>query len=118
MVSEILVSILAEPEASLAKRAFVDMQSQAFLVPDDLDTSLSQPQTVVDWLPRRVLWSTDTFEHLSLTLRGHDLNVNGSSWSPDNLWMVSGSSDCTLGMWETSTGKRLAKLEGHNDWVR
>jgi len=122
MVSEILASILAEPEASLAKRAFADMQSQIFLVPDDVsddpDISLSKPQTIVDWLPRRVLWSIDTFESLSLTLRGHDLSVNGVAWSPENLWMVSGSSDFTLGMWDTSTGERLAKLEGHHDWVR
>jgi WD40 repeat protein len=117
-VSEIIVSLLKEPEASLAKRAYLDFHDRSFTVPSDLQTLGSQRENVINWLPRRVLGSTDCFESLSLTLRGNGLPLNSVSWSPDGLMMASGSCDHTVALWETSTGERVHKMEGHTDWVR
>jgi hypothetical protein len=117
MVSEIIASLLSEPEDSLAKRAYLDFQDRSFTIPRELHTLGSQRENVIYWLPRRVLCSTDCFESLSSTLQGNAV-VNSVSWSPDDRLMVSGSCDCSLALWETSTGVRLAKLEEHTDWVR
>ncbi len=40
------------------------------------------------------------------------------SLSPDNKYIVSGSSDKTVRVWEIATGKTFKKLEGHADAVK
>ena len=37
---------------------------------------------------------------------------------PDGRRVVSGSSDNTLKVWDVATGKCVATLQGHSDWVR
>ena len=37
---------------------------------------------------------------------------------PDGRRVVSASHDKTLKVWDVATGKCVATLEGHSDWVR
>jgi GTPase SAR1 family protein len=39
-------------------------------------------------------------------------------WSADGERLASGGEDGTVRLWEASSGKELAVLEGHKDWVR
>ncbi|KAF7335373.1 WD40 repeat-like protein [Mycena venus] len=51
-------------------------------------------------------------------LEGHTDLINSVSFSPDSTWIVSGSYDKTLRLWDAQTGAPIgAPLEGHNDWV-
>lgn len=45
-----------------------------------------------------------------LTLRGHDEQVNGASFSVDGLRLVSASSDETVKIWDTSTGESILSI--------
>lgn len=53
-----------------------------------------------------------------LTLRGHEDPVNSVMFSQDGGQLVSGSSDHTIRLWETSTGRNVAVLEGHGGPVK
>lgn len=46
-------------------------------------------------------------------LYGHLDYVNSMSFSPNSEYIVSGSNDCTLIIWNTSNGKQISKLLGH-----
>jgi WD40 repeat protein len=37
--------------------------------------------------------------------------------TPDGRYIVSGSEDETVRVWERDTGKEVQKLTGHHDWV-
>jgi small GTP-binding protein len=39
-------------------------------------------------------------------------------WSPDGARLLSGGEDGTVRLWEAASGRELAVLEGHKDWVR
>jgi WD40 repeat protein len=52
------------------------------------------------------------------TLRGHTGLVSSVSLSPDDRFIVSGSWDMTVCVWEVATGQRVRVLEGHTDVVR
>jgi WD40 repeat protein len=41
------------------------------------------------------------------TLRGHEGWVRICAWSPDGRWIVSGSRDGTLRLWDAETGTEL-----------
>ena len=56
--------------------------------------------------------------HPSLDDVGHTNSVNSVSFSPDGRFVVSGSYDNTVRVWEASTGRQTALCEGHTDWVR
>lgn len=47
------------------------------------------------------------------TLSGHDAAVTACAVSPDGTWIVSGSSDRTLRIWDVVTGKELRTLGVH-----
>lgn len=49
-----------------------------------------------------------TFEHGSF----------GVAYSPDGRYLVTASDEHTAQLWEVNTGRRLAELRGHTNWVR
>ena len=48
-----------------------------------------------------------------LTLKGHSDEVYSVAFSPDGKRLASGSSDKTIKLWDTVTGKELLTLKGH-----
>jgi WD40 repeat protein len=44
--------------------------------------------------------------------------VRSAAFSPDGTRIVTASEDNTARVWEASTGKELAQLQGHTAWVR
>jgi WD40 repeat protein len=44
--------------------------------------------------------------------------VRAVAVSPDGRFIVSGSDDRTVKVWELESGRLLRSLEGHTDWVR
>ncbi|MGH7225120.1 MAG: WD40 repeat domain-containing protein, partial [Gemmataceae bacterium] len=51
------------------------------------------------------------------TFEGHTDDVASGSWSPDGRYVLSGSWDKTLRLWEVASGKCLRKFKGHTDLV-
>ena len=51
------------------------------------------------------------------TLEGHNSVVSRVAFSPDGKWVLTGSSDRTACLWESSSGKLLHTLEGHGSSV-
>jgi WD40 repeat protein len=51
-------------------------------------------------------------------LTGHQGGVLSVAVTPDGRYIVSGSLDQTVRVWERDTGKEVQKLTGHQDWVR
>ncbi|KAF9505141.1 hypothetical protein BS47DRAFT_1386036 [Hydnum rufescens UP504] len=51
------------------------------------------------------------------TLVGHSGVVNSVAFSPDGLWLASGSDDCTLCLWDAMSGEQIATLEAHSNSV-
>lgn len=51
------------------------------------------------------------------TLTGHSDWVNTVAISSDSKYVVSGSSDKTIKIWELSTGDVIRTLYGHSNWV-
>lgn len=58
----------------------------------------------------RLSWPIRTFE-------GHTFSVNSVSWSPDSRFVLSGSLDNTLRVWDVASGRCLRTLRGHKDNV-
>ena len=54
-----------------------------------------------------------------LCLRGHNKNLSipAMAFSPDGKWLVSGSLDLTVKLWDTHTGECLKTLTGHTKWI-
>jgi WD40 repeat protein/serine/threonine protein kinase len=53
----------------------------------------------------------------ALTLKGHAGFVAGVAFSPDGRRLATGSSDKTVKIWDSATGKELSSLKGHTYWV-
>ena len=51
------------------------------------------------------------------TLQEHSYSVNSVSYSPDGQYIVSGSYDNTIKIWNSKTGAFLYTLKGHNSTV-
>lgn len=59
----------------------------------------------------------DTTERPAPEIRfqlGHSSSVESVAWSPDSRYIVSGSSDCTMKVWDASSGRELRTLTGHS----
>ena len=51
-------------------------------------------------------------------LSGHEGKVLGVTFSRDGQHLASGSSDGTVRLWDTASGRETARLAGHTAWVR
>ena len=49
--------------------------------------------------------------------KGHSSSVRSIAISPDGKYIVSGSVDGTIKIWDFKTGECLNSLEGHSSWV-
>jgi len=50
-------------------------------------------------------------------LSGHTGQINSLTYSLDGTFLVSGSSDKTIKVWDVQTGGVVKTLHGHSDWV-
>ena len=48
---------------------------------------------------------------------GHKGDVNSVAFSPDRKWLLTGSDDKMLGLWEVQTGRSLNVLQGHTGGI-
>lgn len=51
------------------------------------------------------------------TLHGHRGAVTSAKWTRDDTMIVSASADCTVGIWDSHTGARIRKCQGHSGVV-
>lgn len=59
----------------------------------------------------------ETEETEKVLLTGHDGPINTIAVSPNGKYIVSGSCDKTIKIWDMLTGKELNTLTNHNDWI-
>ncbi|TFK61453.1 WD40 repeat-like protein [Pluteus cervinus] len=61
----------------------------------------------------------DTWIPYNMVLNGHSYSVSSVVYSPDGRYLVSGSYDKTVRIWNATTGQPLGKpFQGHNDSVQ
>ncbi len=66
-----------------------------------------------------ILWDTDAVNaKLLKTLRGHSDVVRRVQFSPNGKWIVSGSDDKTIRIWEVATGKEIRVIRGNEYAVK
>jgi WD40 repeat protein/serine/threonine protein kinase len=58
------------------------------------------------------VWDTAS-RNKAFTLNGHEAGITSVAYSPDRLWIVTGSVDQTARVWKASTGEPVQKLQGH-----
>lgn len=63
------------------------------------------------WL--RWVTKPETPSPVILTLAGHEGSVRACAWSKDGRWILSGSADGTLKLWDSIAGAELCMFEGH-----
>ena len=72
-----------------------------------------------DRLPKVVCGVEKMWPPQLLQLQGHDNVIASVAFSPDGSKIVSGSWDCTIRVWDASTGVQvLPALQGHDDYIR
>jgi WD40 repeat protein len=49
--------------------------------------------------------------------KGHSMWVRSVAISPDNKYIVSGSDDDTIRLWDVKSGKEIRTFIGHTDYV-
>ncbi|NNF54676.1 MAG: WD40 repeat domain-containing protein, partial [Acidimicrobiales bacterium] len=64
-----------------------------------------------------VLWDVKTWSKVRIFKAEEQRQVSCCCFSHDFKYIVTGSEDKTVRVWDARTGKELAKLVGHNDWV-
>jgi WD40 repeat protein len=52
-----------------------------------------------------------------MTLTGHTDDVFCCRYSHDNRYIVSGSADHSIRVWDAETGEEIGILSGHDEWV-
>lgn len=51
------------------------------------------------------------------TFQGHTMGINSIAISPNNKYIISGSKDATIKIWERTTGNLLRSLRNHKKYV-
>ena len=84
---------------------------------DDNDVLRKQFQDylVVSELGREI--ERDSWARRPALKKGHEAYIVACAISPDGRWIVTGSADKTLKIWDVSTGYDQATLHGHADMV-
>ncbi|KAJ7448510.1 hypothetical protein FB451DRAFT_1053803, partial [Mycena latifolia] len=59
-----------------------------------------------------------SLHRMLMSIEGHRKWVNSVAFSPDGAYVVSGSGDKTLRIWDVTTGAEVTKMEGHSRRVR
>ena len=67
------------------------------------------------WTPNTPNWSTSTLNYTRI-LKGHAFTVRTLCQLPNGT-LVSGSSDCSIKLWNLSNGECLKTLHIHTHWV-
>jgi WD40 repeat protein len=70
-----------------------------------------------DWISTKPVVEADWNACLQ-TLEGHSHLVNSVAFSHDCQRLASGSSDDTIKIWDTASGRCIQTLEGHSHWVQ
>ena len=63
------------------------------------------------------LWDARSRNQIFHTLKGHSGRVFDLAWMPDGERLVTASEDTTVRIWDAQSGRAVAVLEGHTDWV-
>ncbi|MDW7973025.1 MAG: caspase family protein [Thermodesulfovibrio sp.] len=64
-----------------------------------------------------ILFSDLNIEKEIKTFKEHSKGVTSIAFSPDGKYIISGSKDNTVKLWEVSSGKEIMTLIGHSGWV-
>lgn len=67
-----------------------------------------------------VMWTSGGLQSQTLTLKvplGHSAEITCAAFSPDGRYLVSGSQDKTLRLWDVESGKELITFSGHTDVI-
>ena len=59
------------------------------------------------------MWDRESGECLAI-LKGHNGGINSVAISNDTKFIVSGSNDCTIRVWETESSKEVQKIQQEN----
>ena len=128
--SSLTLPPLASPQVAVSsdgKRLLAPLPSSFSSAKVDLETG------VVTNLPQRVFrpfFTKDGQRMLSggaildvktgkrlVTFKGHEDRIVRSHLSIDGKFVVTGSTDKTVRVWDAQNGKELAKLTGHDKWI-
>ena len=61
--------------------------------------------------------STDVIASTAQTLPSHADWINSVVWSPNGKYIASGSNDCTIKIWDATTGACIHTLTGHDNRI-
>jgi WD40 repeat protein len=90
-------ALLFSPRGSLIRQQFKQEELEGITIKPDMSST----------------WSA-----CLQTLEGHGQFVTSVAFSHDSSRLVSASADCTVKIWDASSGACLHTLKGHNGFVR
>ncbi|KAG9509179.1 Lissencephaly-1-like protein [Fragariocoptes setiger] len=130
-----------EVSTGFCKKTFVGHNDWIKMVRVTKDGSLlatcSKDHTIIVWNANQNDQSTNNSNQIRCTLKDHDHTVECIAWAPESAYnsvveaaeptnnkdrsgpfLMSGSRDKTIKIWDVSVGTCLFTLIGHDNWVR
>jgi len=89
------------------------VEEEKALPPEEI---LKEEELIEEEIPVKGIEQIEKFIPIQ-TLEGHMKGVASVAFSPDGKYIVSGSKDKTIKIWEVSTGKLVRTLTGHKKYV-